>query len=348
MAWLAAQSQGLEWSDIHLHTTSDSSWYYYSGDSVFTPPRMWLTMIRSGSNRGWWEGDRTLLATFTFRLEDSTTICIDSTFWPPASHLVFTRHDAKNYFPRSNVPVCFRVYDGNVVIVPGEPEGPKITVNPLGVDFDSVEVGDSSDTVITIANSSTGDSDLVIYSISVATGAFHLEDTSIGPIAPGASDSFRVIFAPSGNGLLETNFAASETVLFEDTINISSNAVEGDSGVSLGGIGILSTGVRWIEDSAEEESRPTTFSISQNYPNPFNPVTEFKLRLPRASHVEVEIFNILGQKVKTLVDEDLRAGGFVVDWDGRDERGAEVSSGIYFYRMRAGDFSDVKRMVILR
>jgi hypothetical protein len=108
------------------------------------------------------------------------------------------------------------------------------------------------------------------------------------------------------------------------------------------------TGVRWIEGSTEEESKPTIFSVSQNYPNPFNPVTNFRVALPQASHVKIEIFNILGQKVKTLVDEDMRAGIFIVDWDGKDKRGLEVSSGIYFYRIIAGDFFDIKKMVLLK
>jgi flagellar hook assembly protein FlgD len=105
--------------------------------------------------------------------------------------------------------------------------------------------------------------------------------------------------------------------------------------------------VRWI-DGSTEENKPTIFNLSQNYPNPFNPVTNFKFSLPQASHVKIEIFNILGQKVKTLVDEDMKAGSFVVDWDGEDQRGVEVSSGIYFYRMIADDFSTVKRMVLLK
>jgi len=109
-----------------------------------------------------------------------------------------------------------------------------------------------------------------------------------------------------------------------------------------------STGVRWIEGSAEEENIPTSFSVSQNYPNPFNPATQFRFHLPRASHVKTEIFNILGQRVKTLVGERRRAGTHVVDWDGKDERGLGVSSGIYFYRMTAGDFSDIKKMLLLK
>jgi hypothetical protein len=105
--------------------------------------------------------------------------------------------------------------------------------------------------------------------------------------------------------------------------------------------------VKWI-DGSTEENKPTTFNLSQNYPNPFNPVTNFKFSLPQASHVKIEIFNILGQNVNTLVDEDMKAGSFAVDWNGKDQRGVEVSSGIYFYRIIAGDFSSVKRMVLLK
>jgi len=110
----------------------------------------------------------------------------------------------------------------------------------------------------------------------------------------------------------------------------------------------LYTGATWIEGSTEEESKPTAFLLSQNYPNPFNPVTNFKLSLPKASHVKMEIFNIVGQRVKTLLDEDMRAGVFVVDWNGKDDRGVEVSSGVYFYRVVAGSFSDIKKMVVLK
>jgi hypothetical protein len=110
----------------------------------------------------------------------------------------------------------------------------------------------------------------------------------------------------------------------------------------------LYTGVKWIEGSTEEENKPTAFLLSQNYPNPFNPVTNFKLSLPKTSHVKMEIFNIVGQRVRTLLDENMRAGVFVVDWNGKDEKGVEVSSGVYFYRVVAGSFSDIKKMVLLR
>jgi hypothetical protein len=95
-------------------------------------------------------------------------------------------------------------------------------------------------------------------------------------------------------------------------------------------------------------SIPTVFSLSQNYPNPFNPKTLIRFTLPKDSWVKMEVYNILGQKVKTLVDEKLAAGVKEVEWDSKDDNGLEVASGIYFYRIKADDFSDIKKMVMLK
>jgi hypothetical protein len=96
------------------------------------------------------------------------------------------------------------------------------------------------------------------------------------------------------------------------------------------------------------ENIPTRYSLSQNYPNPFNPVTTIAYSLPEQSHVMLEIFNILGQRVRTLLGAFQSAGYHRITWDGKDDQGKDVSSGIYFYRLEAGDFTDSKKMVILK
>ncbi|HEX9911915.1 MAG TPA: T9SS type A sorting domain-containing protein [candidate division Zixibacteria bacterium] len=95
-------------------------------------------------------------------------------------------------------------------------------------------------------------------------------------------------------------------------------------------------------------SIPTVFSLSQNYPNPFNPKTLIRFTLPKDSWVNIEVYNILGQRVKTLVNEKLTAGVKEVEWDSKGDNGLEVASGIYFYRIKADDFSDIKKMVMLK
>lgn len=95
-------------------------------------------------------------------------------------------------------------------------------------------------------------------------------------------------------------------------------------------------------------AKPTVYSLSQNYPNPFNPKTIIRFALPKDSWVKMEIYNILGQKVKTLIDEKLTAGLKEVEWDGKDDKGFESASGIYFYKIKADEFSDIKKMVMLK
>jgi hypothetical protein len=98
----------------------------------------------------------------------------------------------------------------------------------------------------------------------------------------------------------------------------------------------------------EGERTPLRFSLSQNYPNPFNPETVIKYDLPQAEQVKLTIYNILGQKVRILVDEYQDAGCKTLFWNGRDGEGKDVASGIYFFQLKAGGFEAVKRMVVLR
>jgi len=93
---------------------------------------------------------------------------------------------------------------------------------------------------------------------------------------------------------------------------------------------------------------PESFELGQNNPNPFNPSTAIDFALPKSANVKVEIFNILGQKVKTLVDEYLSAGYKKVTWDGTDNTGKTVASGVYLYRMTADDFSATKKMMLMK
>lgn len=102
-------------------------------------------------------------------------------------------------------------------------------------------------------------------------------------------------------------------------------------------------------NSGEASVLPSSFSLQQNYPNPFNAVTTIQFDLPRAGQVRVEIFNVLGQRVRILVDEELQPGYKQVVWDGTDQSGNPVASGVYFYRLKAGYlFSTMKKMSFLK
>lgn len=101
----------------------------------------------------------------------------------------------------------------------------------------------------------------------------------------------------------------------------------------------------------EEESSlgiPTSFALYQNYPNPFNPETRITFDLPAESVVQLSVYDLLGRQVRTLVNDQRPAGTYTVSWDARDEAGARVSSGIYVYRLQAGEHTMTMKMVLLK
>ncbi len=93
----------------------------------------------------------------------------------------------------------------------------------------------------------------------------------------------------------------------------------------------------------EEVSFPQKFQVRQNYPNPFNPKTMISYQLPLSSEVELSVYNLLGQKIATLVNDKQKAGKHTYQFDGSD-----LSSGVYLYRIKAGEFTEVKKMVLVR
>ena len=102
------------------------------------------------------------------------------------------------------------------------------------------------------------------------------------------------------------------------------------------------------QDLTSPSTKPKEFRLSNNYPNPFNPTTVIGYTLASDRNVKLSIYNLLGQKVKTLVDCHQQAGHKKVTWDGKNDRGDEVASGIYFYRLEAEEFTDVKKMILMK
>lgn len=93
---------------------------------------------------------------------------------------------------------------------------------------------------------------------------------------------------------------------------------------------------------------PDRYILGQNYPNPFNPTTQISFDLPRRAWVTLEVFNVLGQVVSVLVDQEMAAGSYIADWDGTNIGGETVSSGVYLYRLRAGDYEQSRKMLLLK
>jgi hypothetical protein len=97
-----------------------------------------------------------------------------------------------------------------------------------------------------------------------------------------------------------------------------------------------------------EEKNVFTFQLMQNYPNPFNPVTHISFSLAQNVKVKLEIFNVLGQKIRTVINKKLLAGQHTVIWDGKNELGNQMASGIYFYRLQAGDFVKTRKLILMK
>lgn len=101
-------------------------------------------------------------------------------------------------------------------------------------------------------------------------------------------------------------------------------------------------------DNQSNNTEAIALNLNQNYPNPFNPVTNISYQVSKPSNVRLDIFNIKGQKVKTLVNERLDTGRYTAVWNGKDDSNKRVSSGIYLYKMRSGKYSSTKKMILLK
>ncbi len=123
----------------------------------------------------------------------------------------------------------------------------------------------------------------------------------------------------------------------------------GDYMVELASSSLKITGISVVKD--DDSISPVEFSLSQNYPNPFNPTTTIQYAIPKSDHLQkvtLDIFNMLGEKVTTLVSEQKHPGFYSVKWDGRNEARLPVPSGVYLYRLRADLFDEVKKMLLMR
>lgn len=135
-------------------------------------------------------------------------------------------------------------------------------------------------------------------------------------------------------------------VALESTLSNSENTISAE--VSALGHFVIIGGSAVTDVYSHNPEMPTNFGLHQNYPNPFNPSTNIRIELPEESFTELFIYDLLGRSVRTLLMEDRSAGVFQITWDGRDDEGKLVNSGIYFYRVAAGDFTKTMKMILIK
>ncbi len=133
---------------------------------------------------------------------------------------------------------------------------------------------------------------------------------------------------------------------FDDIMFASQNFAGGEPG----DVWIMKGGVDIVTDVEDDDDivLPESFQLNQNYPNPFNPETTIEFSLTRREYVSLNIYNILGQQVRELVNESLGAGHFRISWDGTDDARNSVASGIYYYQLKTDNSIQAKKMLLLK
>ncbi len=143
---------------------------------------------------------------------------------------------------------------------------------------------------------------------------------------------------------MEEPLAAGQRIVAEVIFRANADASLELSDVGLYGPKAELVDARWVNGVVKAGAvLPKEFALKQNYPNPFNPITEIKYTLPKGCYVGLEVYNVLGQKVACLVDGEQKAGYKTARWDA-----GSLSGGVYFYRLKAGDFVQTRRMVLLK
>ena len=204
---------------------------------------------------------------------------------------------------------------------------PKVSASPFNVTYDTLRSNDTSSYYVALMN--YGTAELTVNSVTSNISQFIVE--SFPSSVPQAELRYiKVKFHPS---------AINQTYNGTLTISNSDSAIT----VSLTGFSNNMTGISPISNNV-----PSKFALYQNYPNPFNPATKIKFDVPtkiksQMSNVKLVIYNILGKEIQTLVNEQLQSGSYEITFDG-----SYLSSGMYFYKLTSGDFTEIKTAVLIK
>lgn len=200
------------------------------------------------------------------------------------------------------------------------------------------------------------------YSFNVPSGTYSVTLHMAAPNSGGAGNFVMTVQAEGANVPSLTNFdinaqaggtntAITRTfsqVVTDGTLNLNFIRVNKSSLVC--GIEVVQTAAPSVtkNESANDLSVPTEFLLAQNYPNPFNPATRISFGLPRDMDVTLTVYNLKGEKIRTLVDGHRAAGNYQVEWNAQNNEGVRVSSGIYIYQLKGAGILETRRMVLLQ
>lgn len=166
------------------------------------------------------------------------------------------------------------------------------------------------------------------------------------PLAPGSGTLARLYFT-ADSAAIDTALTIDTAVGQPNLITFTASA-GGDQIVPIFNPGIVTIQIPTDVGDGIEIELPASFSLAQNYPNPFNPTTYIEFNLPAAGHVSLEVFNILGQQVRSLLDQEMPAGFHRVVFNGRNASGDELSTGVYLYRLKTDDYVASRKMILMK
>ncbi len=170
--------------------------------------------------------------------------------------------------------------------------------------------------------------------------------TEGAPLAPGAGPIGRMFFTVD-SAAVDTSIRI-DTAQGQPTLLTFTASAGGEQIIPIYHHGTVTLQVATDVGDEPPSVLPGHFSLEQNYPNPFNPSTYIEFSLPRAGHVSLDVFNILGQRVRTLLDQAMPAGFHRVVFDGRSSSGDELSTGVYLYRLKTDDNVASRKMILMK
>ena len=203
-----------------------------------------------------------------------------------------------------------------------------LSITQDSLDFGTASIGETGNVQLIVKNTGTADLNVTSITIIGVDSLYFRVDTTSFTLTPGDSQFVDISFTPT------------DTVSYSALLNIESYG--GNTSVALTGLGIAVVSV----DQAT--GLPADFALAQNYPNPFNPITQLRYDLPEQAFVTLTIYDLLGRNVATLVNQIEDVGYKAVMWDGKDDHGRSVSAGVYLYRIKAGDYIQTKKMILLK
>jgi uncharacterized repeat protein (TIGR01451 family) len=237
----------------------------------------------------------------------------------------------------------------NCAMIWNQPDGVDLVVTKTD-HADSVNVPDTMVYEFTVANMGSATANNVVMTDSLPPFVHYVADTSDhGPcqLLNGFLTCNLGIMMPFDEAHIKLVAVADSFGLVENTVVVSCSEIDVDP-VSNTAIDSTISSEDYSDVDDERPILPDELTLMQNFPNPFNAGTRIAYSVPRSTHVTMVVYNILGQCIVTLVDRTHPAGKYEVFWDGTDEAGNAVASGVYLYHLRAGDEWQVRRMVLLK